>query len=208
MKVKMRLYLDTSVFEGLADEEFKEDTAILLDYIAKYGIEVIYSNLRCEELEEVPESVRKVLTALPNVSYIRPSKKAIALAKMYVKAGVLRNKYLEEAYHVAVATIEKASVIVSWNFSNVIQFEKMHQYASVNYREGYQFLPSFSPWSTIGSIEAETDDDYAHKAKSTPGFEAMGWLKQVREEGAQHKRSLINPLEGHRRGVKANHMSR
>lgn len=46
----MRFYLDTSVFSGLFDEEFREDTIGLFDYIRGNNTQVIYTDVLEEEL--------------------------------------------------------------------------------------------------------------------------------------------------------------
>jgi len=52
---KQRIYLDTSIFGGLFDEEFKEYTEPLFRRIDNNEFLVIFSNVTKEELSSAPE---------------------------------------------------------------------------------------------------------------------------------------------------------
>lgn len=51
---KQQIYLDTSVFGGLHDEEFKELNEPLFERIKNSEFEIIFSNITEQELENVP----------------------------------------------------------------------------------------------------------------------------------------------------------
>lgn len=57
----MKFYLDTSVFGGYYDPEFRDHTRKLFEYIKEENTEVIYSDLLGEELEKAPEKVRLIV---------------------------------------------------------------------------------------------------------------------------------------------------
>ena len=62
----MKLYLDTSVFGGFFDEEFKEITRILFKEIDKGNHQIVISNLTIEELATAPEDIRNLIELIPN----------------------------------------------------------------------------------------------------------------------------------------------
>lgn len=62
----MRFYLDTSVFGGFWDEEFRRDTVKFFDYIKQKEIEIIYSGIIEDELSDAPYRVSSLLEKLPN----------------------------------------------------------------------------------------------------------------------------------------------
>lgn len=64
---------------------------------------------------------------------------------MYIEAGVLNNNQLADSQHIAIATMEKVDVIVSWNFKHIVSLKRIHGFNSVNIREGYQMLEIRSP---------------------------------------------------------------
>ena len=53
-----RFYFDTSVFGGLFDQEFEEETAILFEKVALGQIICVYSELTEREISKVPQKVK------------------------------------------------------------------------------------------------------------------------------------------------------
>lgn len=64
----MRIYLDTSIFGGLYDEEFKNYTEPLFERIKNGEFEILYSNITEQELENAPEQIKKTVDLLPENS--------------------------------------------------------------------------------------------------------------------------------------------
>jgi predicted nucleic acid-binding protein len=65
---KQRIYLDTSIFGGLFDEEFKEYTEPLFERIKNLEFEIIHSNVTEQELENAPEKIKATTKLLPKLS--------------------------------------------------------------------------------------------------------------------------------------------
>ena len=141
----MKLYLDTSVLGAYYDKEFSEDTIKLFEYIVNENIEVVSSDILVEELRGAPENVRSLLNTIHNVTYVEIDAEITALAKMYVEEGALGKKSLNDAYHIAIATVARTQVIVSCNFRHMVNFLKVKQYNSINLREGYGIIDIYSP---------------------------------------------------------------
>lgn len=57
--MKQRFYFDTSVFGGVFDTEFEEETLLLFEKVKLGQIKCVYSNLTETELINAPERVRK-----------------------------------------------------------------------------------------------------------------------------------------------------
>ena len=55
--MKQRIYIDTSVFGGHYDEEFKEHTIPLFERIKDGEFIILYSTVTQDELENAPEKV-------------------------------------------------------------------------------------------------------------------------------------------------------
>jgi hypothetical protein len=47
--------------------------------------------------------------------------------------------------HIALATINKADVLVSWNFKHIVNLKRIREYNSINLREGLHTLEIRSP---------------------------------------------------------------
>ncbi|KAA0222400.1 MAG: hypothetical protein KJ057_01230 [Phycisphaerae bacterium] len=71
------------------------------------------------------------------------------LRDAYLRAGVLTAKSSEDAHHVALATVAKADLIVSWNFKHIVHFEQMRGFNAVNLLEGYQTIEIRTPKEVV-----------------------------------------------------------
>jgi hypothetical protein len=61
---KPRLYFDTSVFGGIYDIEFQEETEMLFDMVKNGSIICVYSDLSEFELENAPEKIKEHFLSL------------------------------------------------------------------------------------------------------------------------------------------------
>lgn len=88
---KQRIYLDTSVFGGFFDDEFKEFTKPLFDPINRGEFTIIFSTMLEEELELAPEKVRKLVLGIDNddTEFVTETDNAVELATEYVSEKVV-----------------------------------------------------------------------------------------------------------------------
>ncbi|GMR24207.1 MAG: hypothetical protein BMS9Abin37_2725 [Acidobacteriota bacterium] len=50
-----------------------------------------------------------------------------------------------DAQHIAMATVARADVLVSWNFKHIVNLHRIQGYNSVNLRRGYPILEIRAP---------------------------------------------------------------
>jgi hypothetical protein len=67
------------------------------------------------------------------------------LRNAYLQAGVLGERWIDDAAHVAAATVARADAIASWNFRHIVRLDKMKAYNQVNLLSGYGMLIIISP---------------------------------------------------------------
>ena len=144
---QLRLYLDTSVFGGYFDEEFLEFTRPLFDRIRLREFGIFYSVLTQQELEAAPKNVKNLVLDLEeeNTYFIEETEEAIELASSYIAENVVGESSFADCLHIALATINQADVLVSWNFKHIVNIERIRGYNSVNIRNGYRSLDIRSP---------------------------------------------------------------
>lgn len=144
---KQRIYLDTSVFGGLFDEEFKEYTEPLFRRIGNKEFEVIFSNVTRDELSSAPEKVRQRSETLPENSteFVKSDIESVKLAKRYIDEGVVGKTSYADCLHIALATIHNADILISWNFQHIVNVVRIIGYNSVNLAEGYKQIDIRSP---------------------------------------------------------------
>lgn len=153
----LRVYVDTSVVGGCLDEEFAQDSRRLFDAAREGRLVLLVSAVVARELESAPLAVIEVLRRLPveAVREVPLSEEVLALRDAYLQAGILGPKWVDDATHVAAATIAGADAIVSWNFRHIVRLDKMKAYNQVNAARGYGALTIVTP------REVRTDGDEA-----------------------------------------------
>ena len=146
-----RVYIDTSVIGGCLDEEFAEWSRALFDQF-RTGIKIaVVSDLTLRELEEAPEGVKKVLSDVPDafVEYVFLTDEALGLANAYVAHGAVTDKHIIDCQHIAIATIERIDVLVSWNFKQIVNLDRIRKFNAINLLQGYQALEIRSPQEVL-----------------------------------------------------------
>lgn len=146
-----RVYIDTSVIGGCFDAEFENDSKALFHRFHNGEMIAVVSGVTMEELEEAPPEVRALALNLPEhaVEIVRETSQSAELAELYVKSGAVPEHSLDDARHIALATIQRVDVLVSWNFKHIVNLNRIHAYNSVNIKEGYSVLEIRSPKEVI-----------------------------------------------------------
>ena len=150
-----RIYVDTSVIGGYFDHEFTEFSKPLFDKVKKGKIKILYSEITEDELVKAPTKVKQLIKELPkkNVEFLNLTDEVARLAKTYVKEGVVGKTSYTDCLHIALATINKADVLVSWNFKHIVNLSKIRGYNSVNLKLGYGILEIRSPKELVNYEE-------------------------------------------------------
>ncbi|MBN1591780.1 MAG: PIN domain protein [Candidatus Coatesbacteria bacterium] len=133
------------------DEEFSKWSIQLFDEF-RQGLRIaVVSDLTRREIAGAPENVRDVLLSIPdeNIEEIFLAEEAEALAQRYIDDGVVSAKFVADAQHIAIASVERVDVLVSWNFQHIVNLSKVRAFNSVNLRLGYPTLEIRSPREII-----------------------------------------------------------
>lgn len=148
----LRIYLDTSVLGGVYDPEFEADSKNLLELFGQGEAVPVVSSVTEAEVRRAPEQVRGLLTTLLEAGSQRValSPEAEALAAAYIGAGVVTTSYEADALHIALATLAKVDVLVSWNFRHVVNLRRIRGFNGVNLLHGYGTLEIRSPKEVRG----------------------------------------------------------
>ncbi len=142
-----RIYLDTSVFGGYFEAEFELWTKLLIDKIIKGEIKMLYSQLTEIELNRAPQHVKNLVKQIPyeNIEFLAITDEAIDLADQYVKEKVVGQTSIEDCRHIAIATLNNADILASWNFKHIVNVNRIRGYNAVNYRLGKKILEIRTP---------------------------------------------------------------
>jgi hypothetical protein len=149
--MKQKIYTDTSVIGGCFDVEFaKYSLELIREFIAGSKI-ITLSDLTLKEIQSAPNEIRKLLDSIhqENIDYIEFDDEARFLANKYVEEKVISLKYLVDSQHIAMATINKNDVLVSWNFKHIVNLRRINMYNSINLKYGYPTIEIRSPREVI-----------------------------------------------------------
>ena len=145
--MKIRIYTDTSVLGGCEDEEFAEYSIRLMEAFVTGERILVLSSLTVQELATAPADVRRRLAAVPeaHIEALQLDAEARELAEAYIATGVLATSMRADAQHIAIATVARVDVLVSWNFKHIVNLQRIHGYNSVNLRRGYPMIEIRTP---------------------------------------------------------------
>ena len=141
------IYVDTSVFGGKFDEEFGYWTQWFFDRALQGDIILLKSDVVDDELAGSPKFVRECVDSVPGtiIQHVELTEETIFLADQYIFEKVAGESSRADCFHVAIATIQKIDLLVSWNFKHIVNIEKIHGYNAVNIKNGFQTLEIRNP---------------------------------------------------------------
>lgn len=148
---KPRLYFDTSVFGGVYDKEFQQETEKLFEMVRNGEIICVYSDLCEYELEKAPEIVKEHFLNLDKTKteFIEITEEINQLAEEYIAEKVVGETSIDDCRHIACATINKVDYLVSWNFKHIVNVFRIRGYNSINLKNGFIQLDIRSPKEII-----------------------------------------------------------
>ena len=154
-----KIYLETSVFNFcFADDapDKMQDTLKLFEEI-KAGMYLPYTSAYVmQELARADEPKQSQMVALIeeyDMQFLEQSDAIRTLAGIYVSEGIIPEKHLTDALHIAAATVSDLDVIVSYNFQHIVKRKTVTMTEVINLREGYKRIGIFSPTEVIESDE-------------------------------------------------------
>jgi predicted nucleic acid-binding protein len=155
-KRPLRIYADTSLFGGCFDREFEVHSKRFFELVRIGRIFLLISDLVERELLEAPARVRSHRASLDrlNVLPVEITAEVHLLRDAYISAGVVGERSLDDALHVAAATASRADAIVSWNFRDIDGLRRVRGYNHVNHGLGYGELTIVTPRSVLANDEA------------------------------------------------------
>ncbi len=158
----IRAYVDTSVFGGTEDDEFRDTSVAFFELVRRGKFSVFVSTLTLDELAQAPPAVRRAYAELPEGSTVEVSAdvedEAGELARAYVAAGVLGPARSDDALHVAIASVARADLVLSWNFKHIVNYDRIRGFNGVNALNGYPPIEVRSPLEVVYG-EGNADED-------------------------------------------------
>jgi predicted nucleic acid-binding protein len=151
MMKKFRIYVDTSVIGGCFDPEFATWSNGLFKDFENGIYRPVLSEIVAFEIEKAPTEVIEKYFELLNcqIEIIDLTHEVTQLANVYLERQILTPKYLDDARHIALATVHNIDMLVSWNFRHLVHVDKMRRFNAVNLELGYRVIEIRSPREVI-----------------------------------------------------------
>ena len=152
---KPKIYLETTIFNfPFADDapQYKDDTKRLFAEIKAGKFKPFASEYVIRELEAAPEFMREERLRLIReyeIEVISANDESERLAEVYVSAGVIPNKYITDALHIATAAVAGLDFIVSLNFRHIVKHKTIIETEIINAREGFKRVFIHTPAEVI-----------------------------------------------------------
>jgi predicted nucleic acid-binding protein len=151
-ETKIKLYLDTSVPSAYFDtskpvrqlitQKWFENEALSYDFYV--------SVITVEEIEKLKNETKKQSISELIVRYkmkiLGLSEKAKALADEYMNRGAIPKSEPQDAYHIAIASVNDLDALASWNFKHIVSINPIRKVHDVNRKYNYAAIE-------IGSLE-------------------------------------------------------
>jgi len=146
--VRLRVYLDTSVFSACCDERVPDRQAGTREFWERFGeFEVTTSELAVEELRQADDEALRARFQglLANVTVHPMTKEIRDLARCYVAAGAFSPAMFNDALHVAAAVLTRQDILLSWNFKHLVNRRRRAQVNDVNVSQGLPTIEIIAP---------------------------------------------------------------
>ena len=155
--MKTKLYLDTSIPSAFFDTSKPMRQLITQKWFEHEasGYELYISALTIEEVNRLrnPDKLLNIrnLLASRNINMLDLTDEAITLGEEYIQGGAIQGGAIppsepEDAYHIAIATVNGIETLASWNFKHIVSINPIRKIHEINLKRGYQIVE-------IGSLE-------------------------------------------------------
>ena len=146
--MKLRIYLDTSVFGAFQDDRLPDRQTATQEFWARLtDFDAATSDLARQELAQAPDESlrRRLLEMLAQVTVHPVTAEMRQLALKYVDAAAFGSAVLNDAIHVAAAVLTHQDVLVSWNFKHLVNRRRRAVVNQVNVLSGLPMIEIVAP---------------------------------------------------------------
>ena len=144
-----RIYLDTSVVSAYNDSREPEKVKQTKEFLKRATIdtEIYISSLVKEEVSAINniERRKELNTLLLRYEALVITDEAGQLAEYYIKNGLIPNTHIEDAVHLATATVHEMNVLISWNYTHLVKLKTRHLVNALNLVSGYKEIDIILP---------------------------------------------------------------
>lgn len=112
--------------------------------------EMLISDVVIRELNRAAEPKRQLLLEpVKGLPVLFSTAEPEELAETYVREGILPRGSLEDARHVAIATLNAVDALISWNFGHLVNIRRAKAIAFLNAKRGLPHVEIVSPHEVV-----------------------------------------------------------
>jgi predicted nucleic acid-binding protein len=144
---KLKVYLDTSVLSFVFADDSPEKQSVTIEFFEQYlsGYDVYISKVVLAEIENTQDILlRKKLKAIPDKYDLNlievpenEERHIFRIAEQYIKRGIIPEKKIDDAVHIAICVVKQIDILLSWNFRHLANISKQMQNNACNRDLGY-----------------------------------------------------------------------
>ena len=152
---KPKIYMETTAINFVyADDapDKKADTIKLFEEIKQGKYEPYTGYNVISEINKCGQELRDKLLDLiknHNMVIMPPNDDIHYLADLYIKEGIIPEKYRDDAVHIATASYYGMDIIISWDFQHIVKRKTILMTGIVNMREGFKQMSIHTPSEVI-----------------------------------------------------------
>ena len=144
----MKILLDTSVISAYFDERQPERMALTRDFwknIKNY--QVFVSEITLQEIDQITDKELKsnFLKLIKSSKVLKISPEVLLLAQNYVAAKIIPKNYIHDALQIAVTTVNKIDLLLSWNFRHMVNLKIKTKVNAINILYNYPEIEIATP---------------------------------------------------------------
>jgi hypothetical protein len=110
------------------------------------NFDVFLSEPVIAELKRTPSELKtEMMKAVRAFTVLSLTDEIHELAAEYIVRGIFPQKYYDDALHVAVASVNRIGVLLSWNFTHLVKIKTRRMVALVNTMKDYPAVEIISP---------------------------------------------------------------
>jgi hypothetical protein len=154
---KLKIYLDTSVINFLFADDAPELKEVTVDFFDNYinDYEVYISDIVVDEIKKTKNLTKMnlLINAINKYkleTYDDLNEEIRIIAEKYINEGIIPEKKVEDALHLAFATYFEFDILLSWNFKHLANINVQRKVLQLNITAGYnKQLLLFNPMEVI-----------------------------------------------------------
>lgn len=149
----LQLYLDTTVPNYVFANDSPNRREITRRFMAmrrSYGIACYISDVVLEEISRAPEFKRaNLLEVLSGIPVLTVTKESELLAREYIRNKILPQSSLNDARHIAIASLNGMHALLSWNFGHLVNVRRIRAIHELHDRLGLPMMEIVTPEEVI-----------------------------------------------------------